>query len=370
MKVLVTGGMGFIGRHLIDHLSRNGDHELIIVDNLCEQIHPSKSAVPRNEDVLLIVADIEDCSAYEYVLDGLDVVVHLAAQTGTGQSMYRTCDYLESNVQGTAVLLDALARNHKSLASLHFVLASSRAIYGEGQYATSSGSRITPAPRSRKQMESGQYEITEAEGQLLTGPLPTLETASLEPSSLYAASKLMQEYQLRYFCEMTGAQRSIFRLQNVYGPGQALGNPYTGVLGVFFNRCSAGQDLYLFEQGGATRDFVHVTDVVDIFARSLSSPTNQAINVGVGLPVSIGSIARIITEIVGGSAPMIPCDRYRLGDIRHACADVKKLTQLAGAKQFVDFDTGVKGYIRWAKSQRPAEDESERAYAEYSKSVR
>ena len=365
MKILITGGMGFIGQHLIGKLRDTGHHELLVVDNLSEQVHLSKPIDPGTADISLIVAGVEDYLAYEHVLDGLDVVIHLAAQTGTGQSMCRTSDYVESNVQGTAQLFDALARKHKNLESLHVVLASSRAIYGEGQYETSMGSPVTPRPRSRTQLEAGQYEITEAEGSSLTRALPTIESASLDPGSLYAASKLMQEYQLHYFCEMTGAEHSIFRLQNVYGPGQALDNPYTGVLGVFFNRARAGQELYLFEQGGATRDFVYVSDVVNTLARNLGSPTNQPVNVGTGCPISIGRVAKMIRDGVGGNAPIIPSNRYRIGDIRHAYADVSKLNQLVDTQQFIDFETGVADYITWAGNQEPAADGSERAYAEY-----
>lgn len=367
MKILITGGMGFIGKHVMRQLCAMRAHELIVLDNFNEQVHSSKTVGNGAPEYSLIVGGVEDSSVYEHVLDGLDVVIHLAAQTGTGQSMYQTADYLQSNVQGWAVLLDALARNHKNLASLHVVLASSRSIYGEGEYETLTGSRITPRPRNRKQLDAGDYEITEIEGQSLVGPLPTSESAALDPGSLYASSKLMQEYQLRYFCEMTGAQYSIFRLQNVYGPGQALGNPYTGVLGVFFNRARAGQDLYLFERGGATRDFVHVSDVVNIFVRILTSPTNQAVNIGTGNPISIGAIAKVICDRLGSTAQIVPSDRHRIGDIRHAFADLRRLSQFADHRSFINFETGAADYVDWALSQDAPTDGSEKAYAEYSK---
>ena len=363
--------MGFIGRHLLQTLADSGDHEVIALDNFTEQIHLSDQEMLNAPRQTLIKAGVENVADYEGLLEDLDVVVHLAAQTGTGQSMYRTSEYLKSNVQGTAILFDELARRHRDPNSLHIVLASSRAVYGEGEYEKKvDGSRTTPKPRSREQFEAKQYEITESDGYCLTGPLPTRESASPQPGSLYAASKLMQEYQLRYFCEMTGAQYSIFRLQNVYGPGQALGNPYTGVLGVFFNRVRANKELYLFEQGGATRDFVHVSDVVQTIANNLNFPTSRAVNIGTGKAISINQVAVAMCDAVGTKVPIIESDRFRLGDIRHGFADVIRLNNIADCSSFIKFEDGIIDYVAWAKKQAHTEDKSEFAYSEYTRFVK
>ena len=370
MNIVVTGGMGFIGQHLIRKLVSDGASRITIIDNLLSQVHGESSSLEVPDGCDLIVSDLGASDLYEGALSDCDLVYHLAAQTGTGQSMYQSKSYLDANVMGFSVLLESLARCHPNPSEIHIVLPSSRSVYGEGEYKSEGGLVVTPGLRTRSMFDAGEYEIKNHRGEPLIGSVPTSEFATLDPCSLYAASKLMQEYQLRYFSEMTGAATSIFRLQNVYGPGQSLCNPYTGVLGVFFNRARAGEEIFLYERGGSTRDFIHVRDVVNVLNSVATAPTGAVINLGTGKAVSISKVATNIKDAVSVDCKITRTDRFRIGDIRHACADVSLLESICDSAAFMRFEIGIQDYVAWAQAQERTEDTSELAYKEFKNAVR
>ncbi|WP_238705113.1 NAD-dependent epimerase/dehydratase family protein [Parasedimentitalea marina] len=274
-RILVTGGAGFIGSHLVPALLAQG-HELRILDSLSPQIH---GAVPEGTGWLNATPGLEFQRGSVTVredlaraIDGIEAIVHLASETGTGQSMYEISRYAQENVQGTAELMQVLATT-PGHAVQRVLLASSRSVYGEGAYLRASdGQRLTPAARSAAALKSHQWDPTCPDSGEVLQLVATREEDRTAPSSIYAATKLMQEDLLRITCDSTGIGYGILRLQNVYGEGQSLKNPYTGILSIFSTKIRRGLELPIFEDGLESRDFVHVSDVAAAFAAALARP--------------------------------------------------------------------------------------------------
>jgi dTDP-L-rhamnose 4-epimerase len=353
-KVLITGGLGFIGLALARKLLRRG-MAVRLLDNLSPQIH---GAVPRPDlgglrepDVELMRGDI--CQRRDWVAALSDVtdVVHLAAETGTGQSMYRIGDYTQTNVLGTALLLDVLANGPHQVTKL--VLASSRAVYGEGAYGCGSCGWVYPPMRSLGSLQASQWEPFCPTCCGLIYPVATPESARSSPASVYAATKLAQEDLVRIAANSLGIPFAIFRFQNVYGEGQSLHNPYTGILSIFSNRMRQGKAVALFEDGHETRDFVHISDVTEAVALSLASDggDGQTMNVGSGAQVSVESIARNLKRQLGSSSEFVVSGQYRLGDIRHNFADISLIRQSLGFSPKVSLEEGMKRFVHWVKTQ-------------------
>ncbi|WP_373503571.1 NAD-dependent epimerase/dehydratase family protein [Aestuariivirga sp.] len=361
--VLVTGGAGFIGSHLVPQLLAAG-HEVRVLDTLSPQIH---GAVPANLDWLAgnvridfqrgSVASAEDMAR---ALDGVQAVVHLASETGTGQSMYEIDRYTRENVLGTAVLMQQLV-NSKGHGVERVLLSSSRSVYGEGSYVRASqkdGPRLTPPSRSAAMLKARQWEpVCPETGEQLVA-VPTREDDRTAPSSVYAATKLMQEDLVRITCDSLGLGHAILRLQNVYGEGQSLNNPYTGILSVFSTRIRRGLVLPIFEDGAESRDFVHVSDVARAFVTALSTPepVNSVINVGSGTASPVIEVARGLSRAFGAEPQVEVTGQYRLGDIRHNFADVERLSSLLGIAPQVSLDDGLGRFARWVATQPLPED--------------
>jgi dTDP-L-rhamnose 4-epimerase len=359
--VLVTGGAGFVGSNLTKFLVDKG-FRVRVLDNLVPQIHGN---LPQGLDWLRVDERVEyhrasilDHKTLSASLADVQHVVHLAAETGTGQSMYEIARYIEINSLGTAMILEAIANQSNSMIK-SIVLASSRSVYGEGAYVCYNCDvgtrRIFPESRQvgRLLQREWEPECTKC-GSSLTS-VPTQESDPVNPRSIYAASKKVQEDLVRIFCESTGIGYSILRLQNVYGESQSLSNPYTGILSIFFNR--ARQQLYLpvFEDGLESRDFVHVDDVIRVIFECLSkdSPVNAVLNVGSGNATTILSIAEHLIRMAGSSSKIEITSEFRLGDIRHNTADLSKITEVLGYTPKVSFDEGIKRFVDWATGEPP-----------------
>ena len=361
--VLVTGGAGFIGSHLVPALVRQG-HSVRVLDSLAPQIH---GEMPEGLGWLSGARGIEfrrgsvtDRAALLAALDGVSAVIHLASETGTGQSMYEIARYCDRNVQGTAVLMDILAQE-KGLAVDRVLIASSRSVYGEGAYVRADapdGPRITPPARSAGALRARRWDPVCPDTGAALVAVPTREDDRTAPSSIYAATKLMQEDLVRIACDSLGLGHAILRLQNVYGEGQSLKNPYTGILSIFSTRVRRGLDLPIFEDGAESRDFVHVSDVAAAFAAALDrpDPVNAVINVGSGRKTSVMEVAAALSRAFGAEPDLRVTGEYRLGDIRHNYADTGRLAGLLDCAPRIDLDTGLGRFAAWVESQPLPED--------------
>jgi dTDP-L-rhamnose 4-epimerase len=360
MRALITGGAGFIGSYVVDRLVERGD-TVRILDSLEPQVHPGGAPAYLNRAAELIIGDVRDREAVLTALDACDAVIHLAARVGVGQSMYQIADYVSANTQGTAVLLQALLdRPVKRL-----VVASSMSVYGEGRCAGPGGQRIDPPGRSREQLEHAHWEMHGPGGEPLR-PVPTPEGKRCDLSSVYAMSKYDQER----LCLLFGAAYKVptvaLRFFNVYGPRQALSNPYTGVLAIFASRLLNGNPPAIFEDGLQRRDFVSVHDVARSCALALESPraAGHALNIGSGRSFTVREVAQALAEATGkrGIAPEIT-GKYRVGDIRHCFADIGAARELLGYEPRVRFEEGLEELASWLRTQK-ADDRVASARAE------
>ena len=299
LNILVTGGAGFIGSHLVDALVEKG-HKVRILDSIVEQVHGDKIPDFLNKDAEFIKADVCDAEAVAKALDGIEIVYHEAAEVGVGQSMYEIVRYVKANDLGTAVLLEEMLKRRDQFKKM--VVASSMSIYGEGAYFCDSCSEnVYPQLRSDEQLARHEWELKceKCDGELK--PIGTTEQKTLFPTSVYAVSKQDQEQ----YCLSVGRAYKIptvaFRYFNVYGTRQALSNPYTGVCAIFSARLMNDERPMIFEDGGQTRDFVHVSDIVqaNLLALETDKADYQAINIGTGKPISVGEISQMLAKGLG-----------------------------------------------------------------------
>lgn len=365
--ILITGGAGFIGRHLTG-LALAAGHRVVIIDNLSPQIHGVDASFDPPEGAKFVHGDVTVREDLERALEGIDTIVHLAAETGTGQSMYEIDRYYRVNVQGTALLFDILANRPHSIRNV--VLASSRSVYGEGAYLCYScapkGARRFPPTRGPEQLSAHLWTpaCPACGGEL--EPAATREDDALSPASIYAATKLAQEDLVRVACTALGIAHSILRFQNVFGEGQSLSNPYTGILSIFSTRIRLGLPLPIFEDGRESRDFVHVADVASAVLRLAEQPPASAatLNVGRGEAVSIMDVARLLCRIMGSTIEPHVTSQYRVGDIRHNFASIEKLEEIAGIRPDISLEEGMERFCAWVSTQPIPEDLLEKANAE------
>jgi dTDP-L-rhamnose 4-epimerase len=348
-RIFITGGAGFIGSRLTRALAGLGA-TVTIYDNLLEQVHgPSPSL---DLDGRLIKGDVRDRAALTAAIEDAspDIVVHLAAETGTGQSADEPSRYAEVNVVGCANLIEAL----KALPTppTRVLLAATRAVYGEGAYKSADGRVFAPEPRTTEAMAKGVFDLFDASGSRLE-PQMTREDLPPRPGSVYGSTKLMQEYLL----QQTPAPWDvvILRLQNVYGPGQSLRNPYTGVLSIFSQQAMGGNTLAIYEDGEIFRDFIFVDDVVAAFVAACRTPAagGEIMNVGSGEATSILHAADLILHNLGlGPDGRRISGAYRAGDIRYAVADSRKADEILGWSAQVPFSEGVRRLVEWAREEQ------------------
>ncbi len=364
MNVLVTGGAGFVGSHLVVALANQG-HIVKVLDSLLPQVHGVNARWPARlpSNVETIQGDVRERAAWERALPGVEVVYHLAAEVGVGQSMYEIRRYVDANTLGTATLLELVAQGDFRPQKL--IVASSMSIYGEGTYKTPAGQNVYPRLRSAVQLARRQWEhYLPADGLELT-PVPTAEDKPLAPNSIYAISKRDQEE----MCLAVGRAYQLptvaLRFFNIYGEGQALSNPYTGVAAIFSSRILNGKPPLIFEDGGQSRDFVHVSDIVQALdlARTCEAANYEAFNIGTGQAVSVLHMAGALIREMGSPVQPEFRHQFREGDIRHCYADIGKARRLLGYRPAVTFDTGVKELVKWVRTQ-VADDSVEQATAE------
>jgi dTDP-L-rhamnose 4-epimerase len=353
MKVLITGGAGFIGTHLTRRLIKEG-YEVTILDNFNPQIHGNKQTISEElqQKVKLIVGDVRDKAVFHNALDSQDVVVHLAAETGTGQSMYEVERYEDVNIKGTSILMDYLVNNKASQVK-KVVVASSRAIYGEGKYHCQKCGTVYPSMRLGKDMASGKFEPFCPSCGAVTHSLPTDEESAIHPSSFYGLTKQVQEQMVLMFAQTLGISAFALRYQNVYGPGQSLKNPYTGILAIFSNQARANQPIYIFEDGNESRDFVYIDDVVEATYRCIRPEITgiESLNVGSGQKTTVTEVVQEIVEFFDSTSPVSINGAFREGDIRHNTADLTKVKQVLDFDPQWKFREGVREFLSWAASQ-------------------
>jgi dTDP-L-rhamnose 4-epimerase len=353
--VLVTGGAGFIGSHLVDALLDRG-HHVRIFDSLEPQVHGALRE--RGEwpaylaaDCQRVLGDVRDRDALRRALDGVSLVYHHAALLNVGQSMSQVERYVDVNVRGTAVLLDVLL-NDASIRSRvrKLVVASSTSIYGEGKYSCSACGIVNPGPRDREQLQAADWEVRCPNCGQVTRPLAVDEGKPLGPASIYALSKRDQEEMCLMIGRTYGIATVALRYFNVYGPRQALANPYTGVVAIFMNRLLNAQSPVIFEDGRQSRDFVHVSDVVraNLWAIESDEMAGHAFNVGTGRPLTVLEIAQALAVHTGSGAQPQLDGQFRAGDVRHSFADISRIRAL-GYQPGVHFEDGVAELAGWLR---------------------
>lgn len=371
-RVLITGGAGFIGSHIALKLIEKG-YEVTVLDNLLEQIHgadPDKTSplyCSIKDKVRFIKGDVCNQKLLWNALEDADYVIHLAAETGTGQSMYEIKRYIDVNIGGTALLLDLLTnkKNHVK----RVVVAESRAIYGEGKYYCEKCGNVYPTERKDEDMTKGDFECHCPKCGGKVKLVATTEDSAIHPSSVYGIGKQVQGQLVHLICKNIGIESVSFRYQNVYGPGQSLTNPYTGILSIFSNRIKSHKGINIFEDGKETRDFVYINDVVDATIAGMEVPeaNGHVFNVGTGIATDVLTVAQTLCKHYGIEVPLTVSGNYRLGDIRHNYADITLAKQILGFQSKWTFDAGIKQFTDWVNRQDLQTDNYEASLEEMKK---
>ncbi|MBS1735244.1 MAG: NAD-dependent epimerase/dehydratase family protein [Bacteroidetes bacterium] len=355
-KVLITGGSGLIGTSLALQLLSKG-YEVIVLDNLLEQIHgqdPTRTSPLFQKikgKVDFFQGNVCRKTDWEKVLPGVEVVVHLAAETGTGQSMYEISRYVDVNIAGTGHLLDILANKKTNVQKV--IIASSRSIYGEGKYFSKELGIVYPGHRNAEDMSRGDFEVKYPGNISPLELLATDENSKIHPSSVYGITKQNQEQMIMCVCKSLGIHGITLRFQNVYGAGQSLKNPYTGILSIFSTLIKNNKPINIYEDGTESRDFVYMADVATsiILCIEKDEANGQIMNVGTGVATSVLDVAKILCKKYNIEVPINITGNFRLGDIRHNYADISKVKSLLGFEPQIDFGTGMTLFTDWVNEQ-------------------
>ena len=367
-NVLITGGAGFIGSNLALKLIEKG-YQVTVLDNLSPQIHgdnPTETSplhLSIKDKVKFIHGTVTSKSDWEEALKDQDAIVHYAAETGTGQSMYEVEKYVDVNINGTALMLNLLVNGSYNVKKI--VVASSRSIYGEGKYISKELGAVYPKQRESIHMDQGDFEVKYPNSSALT-LVGTDEESKIHPSSVYGITKQNQEQMVLTVCPTVGIAGVAFRYQNVYGPGQSLKNPYTGILSIFSTQIKNGNNINIFEDGLESRDFVYIDDVVDatILGLEKEEANNQVFNVGTGVATNVLTVANELVKNYGIDVSINVSGNYRLGDIRHNYADLTKINRLLGFNTKVSFEAGLKNFAEWVNTQEVQEDKYQKSIDE------
>lgn len=362
-KILVTGGAGFIGSHLVDSLVEKG-YDVRILDNLEEQVHQGKIPAYLNKKAEFLKGDVRNKSDLEKALDGVEIVFHEAAAVGVGQSMYQIRNYIDINNVGTANLLDFLVNEKNSVKKI--IVAASMSSYGEGLYKCEKCNElIEPELRDEKDIKSGNWELNCKKCNSSLKPIATPETKTRKSNSIYALSKLDQEEMVLMIGKTYGINAVSLRYFNVFGTRQSLSNPYTGVSAIFMSRIKNSNPPVIYEDGLQTRDFISVKDIAsaNITAMESNASNFESFNVGSGNPVTIKSVAETLIELHKSNVGPEITKKFRKGDVRHCFADNSKIKSKLGWKPEVSFREGLKEIIEWSATVK-AEDKFEQAAKE------
>ncbi|MBQ5911839.1 MAG: NAD-dependent epimerase/dehydratase family protein [Bacteroidaceae bacterium] len=368
-NILITGGAGFIGSNLALKLTAKG-YKVTVLDTLSEQIHgdnPEETSPlyqSIKDKVTFIKGSVTSREDWIKALEGQDAVIHLAAETGTGQSMYEIEKYVDTNIGGTAILLDILTNTKHSVKRV--LVAESRAIYGEGKYHCEKCGDVYPTDRKDEDMAKGDFDChcPKCGGKVTL--VATTEDSAIHPSSVYGVSKQVQGQLVHLVCQTMGVESVSFRYQNVYGPGQSLTNPYTGIISIFSTRIKNFNGINIFEDGRETRDFVYIDDVVDATILGLEVPeaNGHVFNVGTGVATDVLTVANTLCEKYGIEVPITISGNYRLGDIRHNYADITLARNILGFEPRWSFSQGIEQFTNWVNQQEIQEDKYEASIEE------
>lgn len=367
-NILITGGAGFIGSRLSLGLLAKG-HAVRVLDTLSPQIHgvdPEGCPLFRSIQgkVEFLHGSVTNRTDLVKALSGIETVVHLAAETGTGQSMYAIQHYADVNIGGTALLLDLIANEPFPVRKI--VVASSRAVYGEGKYLCRDHDSVFPSARSAVDMQNGDFEVHCPRCGVAAQLAPTDEEAPVRPASVYGITKLTQEQMVLTVGNALGISALAFRYQNVYGPGQSLSNPYTGILSIFSGRIRNGGSLNIFEDGKESRDFVFIDDVVAATIKGIehTAPLVGVFNVGSGVATDVVTIANTLQQQLGHTVPVKVSGQFRMGDIRHSLADLTKVRALLGFEPTVTLEEGLHRFVSWVIGEGVQADRYEESLRE------
>lgn len=351
MRLLITGGAGFIGKHLCRKLHVDKSFKISVVDNFLNQVHDKdskQSFIDEFPKIRLIDSDVLDTKNYLKELLDADVLIHLASETGTGQSMYEVSRYFSTNVQATAKIIESIVNNEHNLKKI--ILSSSRSIYGEGAYFCRDHGVVFPDQRSLDDLKEGRYELFCPDCSKTIDPIPTEESAPSKFISFYANTKGVQEDSLMLLCKNYEIDFFGLRFQNVFGPGQSLANPYTGILAIFTNLARDNKPISIFEDGKESRDFVYIDDVVESLYKSIlfREPFIGQINIGTGNQTTVLDIAKTIKDILNSRSKIKITGQFRVGDIRHNFANIESMKKILGVHPKTDFRTGIQHFLKWA----------------------
>lgn len=369
-NILITGGAGFIGSNLAIALIHKG-YNVTVLDNLSPQIHgenPHSSFLYNQikNKTNFVRGTVLDKKAWLHALEKQDVVVHLAAETGTGQSMYEIEKYTDVNIKATSILMDILTNTNHTIQKM--IIASSRAIYGEGKYHCSVDGDVYPNERLAHHMDAKDFEVKCPICKRNVELVPTDENSKIHPTSIYGITKQVQEQMFLSVGKSLRIPTVAFRYQNVYGAGQSLTNPYTGILSIFSTRIRNGREINIFEDGMESRDFVHVKDVVDatILGLEKREAGYEIYNVGSDERINVLTVAETLKMQYESDVPLNISGNYRLGDIRHNIANINKIKKQLGYKPSVRFEEGIREFVQWVQSQDVAEDLYDKSIKEMS----
>lgn len=364
-NILITGGAGFIGSNLSLKLIEKG-YYVTVLDNLSPQVHTENSPlyITIKNKVTFIKGSVLNYNDWISALKNIDAVVHLAAETGTGQSMYEIERYTDVNIKGTAIFLDILTNTKHSVKKI--LVASSRSIYGEGKYLCHQDGVVYPKERKDNDLSKGDFNVKCPICHNNLQLLATDEQSKIHPSSIYGITKQVQEQMFLTIGKTLNIPAVALRYQNVYGAGQSLSNPYTGILSIFSTRIKNGHDLNIFEDGKERRDFIYIDDVVNatILGIENEQANNDVYNVGLGKAIDVMTIATTLVDAYKSNSKIIISGNYRLGDIRHNYADLSKISKGLQFTPEINFKEGIAKFIQWVNEQEIAEDKYENSIKE------
>ncbi len=367
-NILITGGAGFIGSEVAIKLVHKG-YNVRILDNLSPQIHGSNAKIP---DKLLgivefIKGDVRNKEDWNNAVKNQDAIIHLAAETGTGQSMYEIYRYSNTNICGTANMLDILTNQKHTIKKI--IVASSRAVYGEGKYRCEKHGVVYPFERKEDDMLKGDFEVKCPFCNSNLELCATSEDSDIHPLSIYGITKQVQEEMVMVICKALKIPCVLYRYQNVYGPGQSLSNPYTGILSIFSSRIINNEEINIFEDGMETRDFVYIEDVVNATIMGLENANADynIFNVGSGNSTDVNTVVSVLSDVYKQKVKKKISGDFRVGDIRHNYADISKIKNLIGFVPSVSFKKGIGNFAEWVLAQSNIQNKYEESLEEMRK---